>query len=161
MRHFIIIASGCLLLALIAAGLHYAHQPRPVELIPSFTGQPEYCLTCHADLPQISASHPAETFGCVVCHGGERLALDADLAHSTMRGGGNPSDLKVVQQSCGGETCHNGSAAEQRDHIQRVLTSIQGTYAGAIAILRYSFGVQPDLTARMGIYAISDFPLCP
>ncbi len=156
MRRLLLIASGGLLLALIAVGLHAARQPHPIELIPSLTGQPEYCLTCHMDLSQISASHPVETFGCVLCHGGERLALDADLAHSTMRGGGNPSDLSVVQQSCGGDACHSGSAADQRDHIQRVLTSVQATYAGAIAILRYTFGAQPDLIARMGIYAIED-----
>jgi hypothetical protein len=71
-----------------------------------------------------------------------------------MRGGANPSDLSVVEASCGGEMCHSGTAQANRDHIQRVTTSLQATYAGAIAQVRYAFGVQPDLTARMGIYAI-------
>ena len=131
-------------------------QPKPVELIPALTNQPEYCLTCHADLPGISASHPVETFGCVSCHGGERLSLNADLAHSTMRGGANPSDLSVVETSCGGTNCHSGSEADDRDHIQRVMTSIQSTYAGAIANIRYTFGAQPDLTARLGIHPVVD-----
>jgi hypothetical protein len=43
-----------------------------------------------------------------------------------------------------------------RDHIQRVTTSIQSTYAGAIANILYTFGAQPDRSARFGIKAISD-----
>ena len=123
-------------------------------ITPSLTGQVEYCLTCHADLPVISQSHPVETFGCVLCHGGEPLALNAELAHNTLRGGGNPSDLSVVEQSCGGEKCHSGTSQANRDHIQRVTTSLQATYAGAITQVRYAFGAQPDLTAQMGVYAV-------
>jgi len=156
MRKSILIASGFLLLSLSLAWWVYSRQPKPVELIPTLPNQPEYCLTCHADLPEISASHPVKTFGCVSCHGGERLALDADLAHSTMRGGKNPSDLSVVETSCGGSNCHSGSEADNRDHIQRVMTSIQSTYAGAIANIRFTFGAQPDLTARFGINAVTD-----
>ena len=127
-----------------------------MALIPTLTGKAEYCLTCHNDLPEISVSHPIRTFGCVICHGGERLALSADLAHSSMRGGANPSDLSVVQESCGGSQCHSGSAADDRNHIQRVMTSVQSTYAGAIANIRYTFGAQPDLTARFGMHAVTD-----
>ena len=156
MRKLILFASGILLLSLTLAGWMNFRQPQPVVLIPNLTGQSEYCLTCHGDLPEISSSHPVKTFGCVICHGGERLALNADLAHSSMRGGKNPSDLAVVEQSCGGENCHSGPSSSSRDHIQRVTTSIQSTYAGAIANLRYTFGAQPDLTARMGISAITD-----
>jgi len=148
--------SGLLLIALTLVGWLNAQQPQPVKLVPSLTEQPEYCLTCHSDVPEISPSHPIQTFGCVICHGGERLALDADLAHSTLRGGANPSDLSVVETSCGGSNCHSGSEAEQRDHIQRVMTSIQATYAGAIANIRYTFGVQPDLIPLMGISAVVD-----
>ena len=152
------ITSGAALLvaAMLTAWWITAHQPKPVPLVPTLTGQAEYCLTCHSELPQISSSHPIKTFGCVLCHGGERLALDADLAHSTMRGGPNPSDVSVVEQSCGGGDCHSGSAADQRDHIQRVTTSVQSTYAGAIANMLYTFGAQPDLTARFGMQAVSD-----
>lgn len=152
----IVLASGFLLLALALAGWMASRQPQAVALTPTLTGQTEYCLTCHGDLPEISSSHPLKTFGCVLCHGGERLALVADLAHSSMRGGKNPSDLAVVEQSCAGGNCHSGMAAEDLDHIQRVLTSVQSTYAGAIANMRYTFGAQPDLTARFGILAISD-----
>jgi len=150
------LVSGILLLSLILAWWLNSRQPKPIVLTPSLTGQPEYCLTCHSDLPEISASHPVKSFGCVLCHGGERLALDADLAHSSMRGGTNPSDLAVVQASCGGTNCHSGGEAENRDHIQRVMTSIQSTYAGAIANIRFTFGAQPDLTARLGIFDVTD-----
>ena len=152
----LLLASGILLLSLSLAWWFNSRPPKTVELIPTLSNQPEYCLTCHADLPEISASHPVETFGCVSCHGGERLALDADLAHSTMRGGANPSDLSVAEISCGGSSCHTGSEADDRDHIQRVMTSVQSTYAGAIANIRYTFGAQTDLTAHFGINAITD-----
>ncbi len=154
MRRQLFIAS-LLLLAVSGFGLwRQSHNIKPIGITPSITGQVEYCLTCHADLPEISQSHPVATFGCVLCHGGEALALDADLAHSTMRGGANPSDLSVVEASCGGEKCHSGTPQANRDHIQRVSTSLQATYAGAIAQVRYAFGAQSDLTAQMGIYAI-------
>lgn len=128
----------------------------PIGLIPSLTGEVEYCITCHASLPEISPSHPVETFGCVLCHGGQPLALEADLAHSTMRGGDNPSRLEVAEESCGGSACHSGEPEENRDHIQRVQSSIQATYAGAIASIRYTFGAQSDLQARMAIQAVQD-----
>jgi hypothetical protein len=156
MRKLIALGSAILLLAVVSTWSLNLRQQQPVELIPTLTGKPEYCLTCHSDLPQISASHPVKTFGCVVCHGGEALALNADLAHSSMRGGANPSDLSVVEASCGGSQCHSGSEAEDRNHIQRVMTSVQSTYAGAIANILYTFGAQPDLTARFGIHPVID-----
>lgn len=156
MQRTIGIASAILFAALLAAWWWTSRTPNPIALTPTLTGQVEYCLTCHSDLKEISPSHPVKTFGCVICHGGERLALNADLAHSTMRGGANPSDLSVVEASCGGSNCHSGSEADQQNHIQRVMTSIQSTYAGAIANIRYSFGAQSDLKARLGIMAVTD-----
>jgi hypothetical protein len=158
MRTALFVISGLLASLLLAVFWKQSNQPKPVALTPTLTGQVEYCLTCHSELDEISPSHPLSTFGCVVCHGGERLALDAELAHSSMRGGKNPSDLSVVEASCGGSVgganCHSGSSDNERDHIQRVSTSLQATYAGAIANMRYTFGAQPDLTARQGVQAI-------
>ena len=154
MKRLIVLATLLLFLSMLLIVWRINSRPRPVLLVPTLTGQEEYCLTCHADLPEISSSHPVASFGCVACHGGERLALDADLAHSTMRGGRNPSDLSVVEASCGGSECHSGDSALERDHIPRVMTSLQATYAGAIANIRYSFGAQPDLMAHLGIYAV-------
>jgi hypothetical protein len=157
MKRSTVLASAALLLVLIIAAWVQFRRPTPVALTPTLTGQVEYCLTCHGDLPEISKSHPVQAFGCVRCHGGERLALDADLAHSSMRGGANPADLSVVEASCGGNDCHSGSAIAYRDHIQRVKTSIQATYAGAFAQILYTFGAQPDLTARYGVYAVQAY----
>ncbi len=153
-----LLLAACVILSLVI-GLAWWQDwraPQPIPLTPTLTGQVEYCLTCHADLPEISPSHPVESYGCVLCHGGERLALDADLAHSTMRGGANPSDLSVVEQSCGGSDCHSGSAISWQNHIERVKSSIMATYAGAIASARFTFGAQPDLTAQYGIRAVED-----
>jgi hypothetical protein len=76
-----------------------------------------------------------------------------------MRGGANPSDLSVVQESCGGSNCHSGTAADNNNHIPRVMTSVQSTYAGAITNILYTFGAQSDLTAHYGIRAVSDSPV--
>ncbi len=156
MRRLIVIASALLFFTLLFIAFWVSRRPKPVALIPSLTGQVEYCLTCHVDLAEISPSHPVKTFGCVICHGGERLALDANLAHSSMRGGKNPADFSVVQASCGGDNCHSGSAVTFHDEIQRSTTSIQDTYAGAIALIRFTFGDQPDLLARLATRAIED-----
>ena len=156
MRRLIVIASALLLVTLLIVAWLESHRVKPVALTPALTGQVEYCLSCHSDLAEISKSHPVKTFGCVICHGGERLALDANLAHSTLRGGKNPADYSVVEASCGGTNCHSGSAASFNDHIQRATSSIQATYAGAIALMRYSYGAQSNLKAQFGISAVED-----
>jgi hypothetical protein len=156
LRRLLFIGSSLLLLVLLAIAWWTGRGVKPAALTPALTGQVEYCLTCHNDVEEISPSHPVKTFGCVICHGGERLALEKDLAHSSMRGGANPADFSVVEASCGGANCHSGSAESHRDHIQRSTTSIQDTYAGAIALIRYTYGSQPDLTARLGTRAIDD-----
>jgi hypothetical protein len=155
-RYLLLIASLVLFGAVTVVFWRQNIQPTPIPLTPSLTGQVEYCLTCHSDIAEISPSHPVKTFGCVACHGGLPLALDAGLAHSTMRGGSNPSDFTVVETSCGGDNCHSGSPESYMNHIQRATTSIQATYAGAIAIIRYTFGDQLDLKAVMGVTAVSD-----
>jgi hypothetical protein len=156
MRRLIVIASALLLLTLLGIAWWESRRVKPIALIPTLTGKVEYCLTCHSNLPEISKSHPVKTFGCVICHGGEPLALDATLAHSSMRGGANPADYSVVQASCGGANCHSGTAASFSDDIQRSTTSIQDSYAGAIAILRYTYGAQTSLKAIYGTSAIED-----
>ena len=153
---FILTGSVLLLFVLLLAAWQEAHRLKPVALVPTLTGQVEYCLTCHSDLAQISTSHPVQTFGCVICHGGERLALTADLAHSTLRGGNNPSDFSVVQASCGGSNCHSGEASLNNNHIQRATTSLQATYAGAIATILFTYGAQADLNAHAAVSAVSD-----
>lgn len=160
---------GALLLlgSLVAVGLRelrpsytsYAGNDQPLSLVPGLTGEPEFCLTCHQGIEEISPAHPVEVFGCVSCHGGQPLALDPEKAHQGLIGGRNPSDFTVVDQACGGSDCHSGSSEDHRDHIARALTSIQSTYAGAIAQVRFAFGAQPDQIARYGIRAIQDLAI--
>lgn len=133
-----------------------AIQPAVRVVIPTLTGQPELCTTCHIGLEEISTSHPVNAFGCVTCHGGDRLALDKTRAHQGLRGGRNPSDFSVVQASCGQANCHSGYADPEQNHIARVLNSLQATYAGGIALVRHTFGAQPDLTSHYGVIAAYD-----
>jgi hypothetical protein len=156
MRLATFLTSLALVAVLIFAAWKDSQRPKATAITASLTGGVEYCVSCHGDLPEISASHPLKTFGCVACHGGNGLTLDKAQAHRGMYGGANPSALDVAQAACGGDACHSGPADQQRDHIQRVTTSIQATYAGAIAQMRYAFGAQPDLQARMGVYAIGN-----
>jgi hypothetical protein len=163
-RQVLFFGSLLVLVGLVVAGLRelrpsyaaYAGNAQPLGLIPSLTGEPEYCLTCHQGIEEISPAHPVDVFGCVSCHGGEALALDPEKAHQGLIGGRNPADFSVVEQSCGGSDCHSGSPEDHRDHIARALTSIQSTYAGAIAQVRFAFGAQPDQSARLGIQDVQD-----
>jgi hypothetical protein len=95
-----------------------------ITVTPALTGKPEMCLTCHQGIEEISSSHPVESFGCIVCHGGNGETLDKELSHKFMRGVGNPSDLGVAGKSCGtgpeGIQCHNGNKEEWRNMVDRV-----------------------------------------
>jgi len=152
----IVLSALALLLVSGMAVVYQLNAPVAKSITPTLTNKSELCLTCHDGIEEISPSHPVDAFGCVICHGGNALALDKNLAHTGLRGGKNPADFTVVEASCGGSQCHSGAAADHNDHIQRSITSIQGTYAGAIAQVRRSFGAQPDGTAHYGIYAITD-----
>jgi hypothetical protein len=116
---------------------------------PTDNAPPELCLTCHIGLQEISASHPVETYGCVICHGGIGLALDTDRAHDMLLP--NPSDLSLAAQACGQAGCHGGQSDPTRDHLAQVTRSLQATYAGGIALIRYTFGTQEDLNPLFGI----------
>ncbi len=122
-------------------------------------GSRERCITCHIGIEQISDSHPLDTFGCTICHGGDPLSVALPAAHSGLIGGRNPSDFRVVDQGCGsampdGTACHTGDPAEERDHIYRTQTTIMATKAGEIAHPRFAFGAQKSLRALYGVAAI-------
>ncbi len=169
------LAAGVVLIITLAARLHAGHQawrtyqqayflangqPRarlvPRAITPGNSGQPEYCLTCHLGLEEISSSHPVEVFGCVACHGGDGLALDEARAHAGLRGGKNPSDLQTVRAGCGQGGCHAGYDQAEHNHIDSVERSLQATYASGIALLRYAFGAQPDAEPHYGVRTVSD-----
>lgn len=130
---------------LLLAGFMLAVQKPIYEMTPTRTGQPERCLTCHYGIEPISASHPTEEFGCVSCHGGDRLATNADAAHTGMVR--NPGALDVAQKYCG--ECHTAQ-------VTLVQRTTMATYAGAIGLVRRSFGLQTDGTAHFAVRAVGD-----
>lgn len=105
-------------------------------LTPRLTSEPELCLTCHEGIEEISESHSVDAFGCVVCHGGDRLSLDLETVHDSLIGAegnlGNPSDLSTVETTCGGTDCHSGDAAQNRNHIELARMNLHTTYAGGV-----------------------------
>ena len=83
--------------SVLAAWYAGSRQPQQVELVPSLSGQPEYCLTCHADLT-VAISHrddPNPT-DCLRCH--DRTASGGNQAY-------DPSSTTCGQ----GRDCHAGS----------------------------------------------------
>lgn len=125
------------------------------QVVPQMTGEPELCITCHIGLAEISPSHPVDVFGCVICHGGNPLSLEADQAHEGLRGGKNPADLSAALLSCG-QGCHDNAADIEQNHVARVQRSIQATYAGGIATVRFSFGAQSGDIPIFGVYGVTD-----
>ena len=115
----------------------------------------ERCLTCHFGLEEISGSHPVQSFGCTICHGGNGLALDKDLAHQGLWGGRNPSDFRVIYKTCGrrapdGTLCHAGHSQVEKNPAQTSPRSLMATMAGVIAGLRYTWGAQLTPEALYG-----------
>ena len=145
-RSMIIIVVGLSLLGLglmIFISLHTSQPVTTISIRPARTGETEYCLNCHTGIEAISASHSIEEFGCVSCHGGDRSALEEDAAHTGLVR--NPSAPETVEQYCG--ECHAGQIAT----VQR---SIMTTYAGAIGLIRRTFGLQPDSVAQYAVQAV-------
>ncbi len=120
-------------------------QKPPIEMTPTLTGKPERCLNCHTGIEPISLSHSTEKFGCVSCHSGVAMALDAETAHTGMVR--NPAALNVAQKYCG--DCH---AAQ----VYLVQHSIMTTYSGAIGLVQRAFGAQSDGTALYAIHEIDN-----
>jgi hypothetical protein len=119
-------------------------KPAIVDLVLP-NGNVERCKTCHIGIEEISSSHPSNTFGCSVCHGGNPLSLDKTTAHSQMYGNGHPGSLKVASLSCGGtgvngEACHSGNHEQVKNEVDLVKTSLMTTKAGELSVVRMMFG---------------------
>ncbi len=89
----------------------------------------EGCLDCHEPV-EVSASHPG-SFGCVSCHLGDPLYLDEARAHAGMLA--RPSELAVVDRTCGQPDCHP-------DQVDRVRDGLMATHDGIATALAYQFG---------------------
>ncbi len=109
----------------------------------------EYCITCHIGIKSISSSHPNEIFGCVICHGGDPLAITVKEAHKNLIGKENPSDLKFAEKSCGQQNCHPKI-------VKRVKTSLMYSMIGVITSLRYQWHAQKNKKPIYATHNISD-----
>lgn len=116
-------------------------------------GKQELCLTCHLGIEEISPSHPIDSFGCTVCHGGNAMSLNKGEAHRGMYGGGHPGSLKVSRLSCGASDgpvkCHSGNEREADDEVDLVPTSLMANKGGELSMVRYMFGL--DLAPRISV----------
>ncbi|EGW37510.1 hypothetical protein [Desulfosporosinus sp. OT] len=125
-----------------------SYQNRKPEIIDLIlpNGKVERCKTCHIGIEEISSSHPSNTFGCVVCHGGNPLSLDETTAHAQMYGGSHPGSLNVASLSCGGTggngiSCHANNQEQAKNEVDLVKTSIMSTKAGELSVVRMMFGL--------------------
>ncbi len=131
MKKTLTLASGSLLLALAFSWWWTSRQPSPVELIPTLTGQPDTASLAMRTFPRSARHIQRHLWMCDLSwRGTSRPECGHGSQHHARRC--NPSDLSVSGISCGGSNCHSGSEADSRNHIQRVMTSVQSTYAGAI-----------------------------
>lgn len=125
-----------------------SYQNRKPEIINLIlpNGKVERCKTCHIGIEEISDSHPSNTFGCAVCHGGNPLSLDESTAHAQMYGASHPGSLNVASLSCGGTaangvSCHSGNQEQAKNEVDLVKTSIMSTKAGELSVVRMMFGL--------------------
>ncbi len=89
----------------------------------------ETCATCHRG---IEDAHPKKTLACTTCHRGDAAATDATQAHVGMLS--NPSDLRVVDRTCG--QCHEAIAKKVKSSI---MAHRSGTQSGTL----FPNGLQP------------------
>lgn len=109
------------------------------------TGQAaETCLSCHEGIENISEVKGMVELTCTDCHRGQAAASTAEEAHRGMYA--NPSDMRVVNETCGG--CHP-------DEVDRVRKSLHATSAGIISGARYAQGAQ-GRASRYANYAVKD-----
>ncbi|HEX5009859.1 MAG TPA: hypothetical protein VFY71_05620, partial [Planctomycetota bacterium] len=123
----------------------------------------ESCVACHAGLEEM---HPWEKLGCVQCHGGDGRRADKEGAHVQPRNGWpadervlpanfdppavrfrNPSDLRVVQETCG--QCHD----RELSHLR---TSLHGTTAGHLCDGLYENGVLATRRSKYAVFPVAD-----
>jgi hypothetical protein len=91
--------------------------------------RPDQCVLCHRG---IEDAHPKRALTCTECHRGDAKTANPEKAHAGMWA--NPSDLRVVAQTCG--TCHQGIA-------QKVKASIMAHRSGTQSGTLFPNGLQP------------------
>ncbi len=103
------------------------------------------CLSCHQAIEPISEVPAMAALECVDCHRGNPEAEGITEAHQGLWA--NPSDLRVVDQTCG--RCHE-------EVVNRVKKSLHATSAGIISGARYTWKAQETKVALYANYAVED-----
>ncbi|HED66262.1 MAG TPA: hypothetical protein ENJ09_11980, partial [Planctomycetes bacterium] len=130
---------------------------------PTATPAPESngCLACHAGIEEM---HPEAELSCVDCHGGDQEAADKARAHVrrpsvpiedertpppdrdlAWRRFRNPSDLRVVNETCG--ECH-------AEVVERLRLSLHSTTAGHLSDGFYEMGLSAERGSRYSIFPV-------
>ncbi len=110
----------------------------------------EQCALCHRG---IDDAHPKKVLACTTCHRGDTRATDARRAHAGMLP--NPSDLRVVAQTCGTSGCHQTIA-------QKVKSSIMAHRSGTQSGTLFPNGLQPTKeTVRFSMAPVATTPGLP
>jgi len=148
-------------------------------------GRADRCTTCHVGVeggaalaglsptarshprPELLKSHPVETFGCTLCHGGQGLALATDTAHGvvafwdepllgkTMAAGYGVSEAALLEVNCHACHRHHGAAdalptiAKAKELLRRKDPVEKRTCFSCHVIDGQGGSVGPDL-ARIG-----------
>jgi len=105
----------------------------------------DQCALCHRG---IDDAHPKKPLACTTCHRGDPTATDATKAHSGMLP--NPSDLRVVAQTCG--ACHEAI-------VKKVKSSIMAHRSGTQSGTLFPNGLQP--TKEDVRFAMAPVPTTP
>jgi hypothetical protein len=114
--------------AVVLAGFVSAGGAVAASAVPAST-----CATCHRG---IEDAHPKRPLTCTQCHRGDARAQDATTAHAGMWA--NPSDLRVVDRTCG--ACHTAITAKVKASI---MAHRSGTQSGTL----FPNGLQPTREA--------------
>jgi len=93
----------------------------------------DQCVNCHRGIEEV---HPKTPLTCTTCHRGDARATDAKKAHAGMWA--NPSDLRVVEKTCG--VCHTTIAKKVKANI---MAHRSGTQSGTL----FPNGLQPTKEA--------------
>ena len=91
----------------------------------------DQCAICHRG---IDDAHPKKTLTCTTCHKGDATATDKQKAHAGLYA--NPSDLRVVERTCGTSGCHQSIA-------QRVKANIMAHRSGTQSGTLFPNGLRP------------------
>jgi len=130
------------------------------------------CISCHLF---IEDAHPERLLYCTDCHGGDDTTRDMAVAHveaaqvlpanpiilpvdypdADYLRFLNPSNLRVVRQTCGKESDGFGGSCHA-DMADRIFKSMMATTAGHLAGGAYQNGLLPDRTAIWGNMPVED-----